>query len=275
MKPILKRGFPFWALLLLSACIREERSGCPTWLRLDLSSVPSQIEQIHLLFATETQEVIFQDTLYAGQWHQPYEIPLRKGWVLVAAFGNIRQMELQGNTYRIPTGKQADSVYTDFHRRELRHEQDQIILCPQKNFITVTLEVTGKQPDEPLPQLYFEGSADGYDLQGSVSSGQFHYRLGCRDAAKMTTQPSQTTTRHNSLYRGRIPRQKDDQLQLIVYLDPNTCYRFPIGSAMYQAGIDMSQDELPDWHFLLDLSLMTLTLETEDWIRMDPIEAIL
>ena len=264
MKKILKQGFPFWALLLLSSCICEDRSNCPSWLNLDFSAMSQQIESVHLIFQSE-KGIFFLDTLFPEEWQRPYEIPLKKGRISLAVFCNIQNMQLCNDAYLIPIGEQADPIHTDFQWLDLTHETETLHILPKKNHITLFMNLIGYHPEKETLEIIIQGTAQGYDLNGNVVLGSF-------SSTAQPTPLAHIVSDRLPEFSCRIPRQKDNKLELIVRVRDSITHRFPLGQAMMDAGLNMQQETLDDWHFTLDLSKLSLTLDIEDWIELNPYE---
>ena len=78
-------------VVFVQACIMEDRSNCPAYLTLDFSETPEKVSEIHLLIE-DSKGYLFKDTLPANEFGMPYGIPVRRGELHSAAFGNVSRM---------------------------------------------------------------------------------------------------------------------------------------------------------------------------------------
>ena len=225
--------FVMWmvGMLLLSSCsVKEDRSGCPCWMTIDLSKVAeSRRESPEMQRSTEYQMVTkspesrsnvaedivlrlrgnseedevdysyqVMETVKAGAGALEYEVP--RGSVGVSVIEIPGQAGYDEDEIRVPVGEQMDSLYGFFRMFYTRCES---VLCDvelHKEFCTVSFTL-GK-----------DGYTSPYDIEvwGNVAG------VSAWDLMPVKGDFRYAPVQENGVYRVRVPRQVDNSLELVM-----------------------------------------------------------
>lgn len=241
-------------VVFVQACIMEDRSNCPAYLTLDFSETPEKVSEIHL-FIEDSKGYLFKDTLPANKFGIPYEIPVRRGELHIAAFGNIDRM-MYDYGYRIHEGEDADSLYTCFISMACNDDLSFQHIIPVKNYIGLNIRIIGNISDSL--GITVESTSVGYGLSGEIIEGIF------RHSPNTTHLPSSEEAYFE--FFSRVLRQKDESLSVTVRGTSDTILaRVPLSAFLYDAGINMNDDALKDLYITLDIALSSIILSLESW----------
>ena len=278
--------FVMWmaGMLLLSSCsVKEDRSGCPCWMTVDLSDVAesrwklpkvqSCAEYQEVTNSLESRQHIAEsvvlrlrgnsdedevdysyqvtEAVRAGVGALEYEVPRGSVGVSAVAFGNEipGQAGYDGDEIRIPVGEQMDSLYGFF---KMYHTRCESVLCDvelHKEFCTVSFT------------LGEDGYTSPYDIEvwgnvAGVSAWDLMPVLGVFRYAPM---------QKNGVYQVRVPRQVDNSLELVMLEDSEIVDRLPLGEYIARSGYDWTAEDLADVNVVLDLEMQQVMITVSGW----------
>ena len=231
--------FVMWmaGMLLLSSCsVKEDRSGCPCWMTVDLSKVaesrwksPERQNSTEYQMATKSLEsrqhiaesVVLRlrgnsdedevdyafkitETVNTEVGALEYEVPRGSIGVSVIEMpdrvGHDGIAGYDGDKIRIPVGEQMDSLYGHFRMFYTRCES---VLCDvelHKEFCTVSFT------------LGDDGYVSPYDLEvwGNVAGVSAWDLMPLEGDFRFAPVPE------DGVYRVRVPRQVDNSLELVM-----------------------------------------------------------
>ncbi len=292
--------FVMWmaGMLLLSSCsVKEDRSGCPCWMTVDLSDVAeSRWKSPEVKSCTEYQEItkspesrqhiaesvllrlrgnsdedevdyyyqVTEEVRAAGALE--YEVPRGSVGVSVIEMpdrvGHDGIVGYDGDEIRIPVGEQMDSLYGYFRMFYTRCES---VLCDvelHKEFCTVSFT------------LGDEGYVSPYDLEvwGNVAGVSAWDLMPLEGDFRFTPSPE------DGVYRVRVPRQLDASLELVMLEMPDQAGhdggadnervvvdRLPLGEYIARSGYDWAAEDLADVHIALDMEKQQVMITVSDW----------
>ena len=278
--------FVMWmaGILLLSSCsVKEDRSGCPCWMTVDLSKVAesrwksperqSSTEYQMVTKSLESRQHIAESVVlrlrgnsdedevdYAFKMTETvntevgaleYEVPRGSVGVSAVALGNEipGQAGYDGDKIRIPVGEQMDSLYGFFRRFYTRCES---VLCDvelHKEFCTVSFT------------LGDDGYISPYDLEvwGNVAGVSAWDLMPLEGDFRFAPSPE------DGVYRVRVPRQFDASLELVMLEDSKIVDRLPLGEYIARSGYDWTAENLEDVHIALDLENQQVMITVSGW----------
>ena len=293
--------FVMWmaGMLLLSSCsVKEDRSGCPCWMTVDLSDVAeSRWKSPKVQSCTEYQEVTKSpesrqhiaesvvlrlrgnsDEDEVGYSYQvtetvkpdvgalEYEVPRGSVGVSAVALGNEIPGQAgydgiigyDGDEIRIPVGEQMDSLYGFF---KMYHTRCESVLCDvdlHKEFCTVSFT------------LGDEGYSSPYDIEvwGNVAG------VSAWDLMPVKGDFRYAPVQKNGVYQVRVPRQVDNSLKLVMLEIPDqvghdgervVVDRLPLGEYIARSGYDWSTEDLADVNIALDLEMQQVMISVSGW----------
>lgn len=247
------------SVLAAQSCILEDRTGCPTYLTLDLSSTPEEVGLIHLILEHE-DGITYRDTVYRDGFLSGYEIPVRKGRLSVAAFGNPAGM-VYDRGYTVPAGEQADSLYTCFFSAEYSSELSSDTVRVMRNFIGLHIRILGQTTDTDSLKICVESSSVGYDLHGNIITGAYSHSPAPRHL------PDSSGWYYE--YSSRLTRLAGENLSLTVSTVSSGAdvplIRMEIAEYIRQTGMSMDDDELGDVYVTVDFARASITVSPVDW----------
>ena len=280
--------FVMWmaGILLLSSCsVKEDRSGCPCWMTVDLSKVAesrwksperqSSTEYQMVTKSLESRQHIAESVVlrlrgnsdedevdYAFKMAETvntevgaleYEVP--RGSVGVSVIGMPDRVGhdgiagYDGDEIRIPVGEQMDSVYGFFRMFYTRCES---VLCDvelHKEFCTVSFT------------LGDDGYISPYDLEvwGNVAG------VSPWDLMPLEGDFRFAPSQEDGVYRVRVPRQVDNSLELVMLEDSEIVDRLPLGEYITRSGYDWAAEDLADGHIALDMEKHQVMITVSGW----------
>lgn len=255
--------------LLLSSCIKEDRSECPSYLTIDLSGTPDKVDSLYLILQYKNGQ-IFKDTIHNGDFRNDYEIAVPRGSATIAAYGNISMMKYD-NGYIVPYGYPADNVYTFFSEAEYLSDLSRDTITVAKNYMAIHVKVLGMVRASKGLTAEFIGSYTGYSIYGELISGEFYH------APESSHLPTETEDYY--VFYTRVPRHSPNSSLLLrlstQYTNietPDTLLEMSIQDKLLQAGISFSDPILQDLYLTIDHSHSTITISVDNFDSMDHVE---
>ena len=256
--------FVMWmaGMLLLSSCsVKEDRSGCPCWMTVEMPDLVGQDGRspvgagddgtVVLRLRGNSDEDAINYEYQVTEAVKPdvgaleYEVPRGSVGVSAVALGNEIPGQAgydgivgyDGDEIRIPVGEQMDSLYGFFRVFYTRCES---VLCDvelHKEFCTVSFT------------LGDDGYVSPYDLEvwGNVAGVSAWDLMPLEGDFRFTPSPE------DGVYRVRVPRQVDNSLELVMLEDSEIVDRLPLGEYIARSGYDWTAENMEDVHIALDL----------------------
>ena len=289
-------------ILLLSSCsVKEDRSGCPCWMTVDLSDVAesrwkspevqSNIEHQDVTKSPESRSNVAENVLvrlrgnsdedevdYSYQVTESvrvdaevleYEVPRGSVGVFVIKMpdrvGQDGIVGYDGDEIRIPVGEQMDSLYGYFRMFYTRCES---VLCDvelHKEFCTVSFTLGEDGYSSPY-RIEVWGNVAGVSAWDLMPvQGEFRYEHILK----------------NGVYQVRVPRQVDISLELVMLEIPGqvgydgeragddgervVVDRLPLGEYIARSGYDWTAEDLADVNVALDLEMQQVMITVSGW----------
>ncbi|HIZ88018.1 MAG TPA: hypothetical protein IAC03_07690 [Candidatus Coprenecus pullistercoris] len=252
-------------LCLVQSCIWEDRSGCPTYLRLDLSNIPDTISHINLAITGNGN--VMTDTVMSKDFNRSYEVRIKRGHTRIAAFGNTDRMTGDKEGLRIERGNDADNIYTCFISAVYDQDLSFDTLYLHKNNIGLHIRIFGEASDSL--NITVKSTSVGYGLDGRILTGEFLHHPS-------TTHYTPPEGKAYFEFFSRITRQSDESLSITVFSTSRTPAAVILLSGfLEEAGIDMTDEDLKDLFLTLDLSVPRLTISPESWDATDYTEILI
>ncbi len=262
-------AFVFCAALFLSSCILEERGSCPSYLTLDLSSTPDDVDSLYLILKYNDGR-LFRDTLYKEEMISNYEIAVPRGSAALAAYGNITNM-VYDNGYITSKGLPADNIYTYFSKVEYLTDLSSDTITVSKSSMAIHIKVLGsvKASEGLLAEIL--GSCTGYNNSGETVQGDFYH----------TPETLHIPTKEEEFYNflTRVTRHPSDS-PLILRLSTMhqdspewvALLEISIQEKLEQAGISMSDPDLQDLYLTIDHSRSAISISVDDFDSANHVE---
>ena len=284
--------FVMWmaGMLLLSSCsVKEDRSGCPCWMTVEMPDLVGQDGEkvgqdgrspvgagddgtivLRLRGNSDEDEVDYSyqvtESVRVDAEVLEYEVPRGSVGVSVIEMpdrvGYDGIVGHDGDEVRIPVGEQMDSLYGYFRMFYTRCES---VLCDvelHKEFCTVSFT------------LGDEGYVSPYDLEvwGNVAGVSAWDLMPLEGDFRFAPSPE------DGVYRVRVPRQLDASLELVMLEMPDqvghdgradnervVVDRLPLGEYIARSGYDWAAEDLADVHIALDMEKQQVMITVSDW----------
>ena len=274
--------FVMWmaGMLLLSSCsVKEDRSGCPCWMTVEMPDMVGhdggQVDNddcvvLRLRGNSDEDEVDYSyqvtESVRVDAEVLEYEVPRGSVGVSVIEMpdrvGYDGIVGYDGDEIRIPVGEQMDSLYGYFRMFYTRCES---VLCDvelHKEFCTVSFT------------LGDEGYVSPYDLEvwGNVAGVSAWDLMPLEGDFRFAPSPE------DGVYRVRVPRQLDASLELVMLEMPDQAGhdgradnervvvdRLPLGEYIARSGYDWAAEDLADVHIALDMEKQQVMITVSDW----------
>ena len=274
--------FVMWmaGMLLLSSCsVKEDRSGCPCWMTVEMPDMVGhdggQVDNddcvvLRLRGNSDEDEVDYSyqvtESVRVDAEVLEYEVPRGSVGVSVIEMpdrvGYDGIVGHDGDEVRIPVGEQMDSLYGYFRMFYTRCES---VLCDvelHKEFCTVSFT------------LGDEGYVSPYDLEvwGNVAGVSAWDLMPLEGDFRFAPSPE------DGVYRVRVPRQVDNSLELVMLEMPDQAGhdgradnervvvdRLPLGEYIARSGYDWAAEDLADVHIALDMEKQQVMITVSDW----------
>ena len=277
-------------MLLLSSCsVKEDRSGCPCWMTVEMPDLVGQDGEkvgqdgrspvgagddgtivLRLRGNSDEDEVDYSyqvtESVRVDAEVLEYEVPRGSVGVSVIEMpdrvGYDGIVGYDGDEIRIPVGEQMDSLYGYFRMFYTRCES---VLCDvelHKEFCTVSFT------------LGDEGYVSPYDLEvwGNVAGVSAWDLMPLEGDFRFAPSPK------DGVYRVRVPRQLDASLELVMLEMPDqvghdgradnervVVDRLPLGEYIARSGYDWAAEDLADVHIALDMEKQQVMITVSDW----------
>lgn len=238
-------------LLSYAGCnIKEDRSGCPCRLILDLSNVKIGGNDCLEIRAVSGTDVVCSEKIDSSS--------LGSEVVMYVPRTSLRLMALSGGEGMtdddglvIPLGRQCPQIYSWQSDVDAVGETCRDTVLMRKNHCVLSV-VFRHGEDEPMT-LSLRGEVCGYDRAGYPLEGQFLAAVE-KDLSVVVGCPQVV-----------LPRQQGGQLYLDVDDGDGHLKSFPLSEYMEAAGYDWSAPDLPDMIVTIDYVLTNISLIVDGW----------
>lgn len=247
-----------WMAVLSSCSVKEDRSGCPCLLTVDLSQTldveltpPSRWER-GLTLALFREELCFrQATLQYEEAEPEWECRVEKGEVGVVGLLGWDAGILTGIEIRYPEGCESDPLYVSSRTVPCFGETARTRLEMEKQFSNVTIEGL----DSFSAQLQVAAGCNGLNLMTRQAlEGSFRFSLSCDP---------------DGICRFRLPRQCSDEVKILVLdADGHLDNAIPLGTYMTEIGYDWNAPSLADVFIRIDYMTAFLSITVDDWTQV-------
>lgn len=245
---------------LVSCSVKENRGPCPCYLDVTVdASATEDGDCIVSVFTIGGGDLTLRDTLSSDA--PALELSLKKGHYSANALWGLSQCTLTDSLVVIPVGCECDSLYSSITPDvDATGETANINFARNKQFATLNLsfETEGEFPFG----VALRGNVDGYDLRTlAPHAGEFFVA-------------PESLNETNSLFRTRLPRQKDNSLVIVLQertqtastkvavTDPNI---IPLGEIIARTQYDWSAESLEDIDIRIDYVRAQITIHVCDW----------
>lgn len=261
-----KRAMAYAALAAIglsaaSCSVKEDRSGCPCLLSVDLRSAdithpgvthPDITVTVDAGGAPAVETVAVQDYLSYPFWERG--VPRRT--VTVSARSTVRGMDTEWPYATVGTGSQCDSLYAHASRVDCSGEEAHETAVLHKQFATLYIDMTGYGASRYPYGITVRGESDGISLETlSPHDGEFRFSPAAQGA-------------RGTRFICRIPRQ-GGRLLMDLTRDGTVMDTVDIGAEITRAGYSWHREDLDDIMLTVDHGTLAVSVSVLPWDRME------
>ncbi|MCR4565706.1 MAG: hypothetical protein K5651_06430 [Bacteroidales bacterium] len=242
--------------ILLTACsVKENRNHCPCHLLLDVSEVSTELFDSLDVALDEGNGRAQRFPLCLSLLPPgPVAVDVAKGRLslnVCAVENGAVWLSSIGDVMEIPQGEQCPPLFLHTALLDARVEELTETVILHKSFCSLHIQMDGTDPSQPYPfSLQVRGDVDGFDANGRPKDGLFN-------PYAYPTADGQCTV--------RVPRQKDDTLELLMCEDEVPMAIFALGEYLKAGGYDWTAPDLADVSVRIDCARLTIRLKIEKW----------
>ena len=249
------------ALISAAACsIKEDRSPCPCWLDIDITSCSGHTEEVTV--AGWSQDNLFCEKVAVADYPDAYEATVSRGMVTSTAFCGLDNSTLEGSRIIIPEGSQSDpirahSVLVDCTGESAR---DRVELYRQ--YATVHLSMKGGDDSSGQYDARVIGDICGIDIVDlSPVAGSFTH-LPEKDS--------------DGTWIFRLPRQNEDtRIRAELIRDGVVVDELPLHEWIRQTGYSWLERDLKDIYIGVDYGQGKIAITIQGWAEGETLDIIL
>ena len=255
-RPGVRLGVALLLTILLTACsVKENRNHCPCHLLLDVSKVSTELFDSLDVALDEGNGRAQRFPLCLSLLPPgPVAVDVAKGRLslnVCAVENGAVWLSSIGDVMEIPQGEQCPPLFLHTALLDARVEELTETVILHKSFCSLHIQMDGTDPSQPYPfSLQVRGDVDGFDANGRPKDGLFN-------PYAYPTADGQCTV--------RVPRQKDDTLELLMCEDEVPLATFALGEYLKAGGYDWTAPDLADVSVRIDCARLTIRLKIEKW----------
>ena len=255
-RPGVRLGVALLLTILLTACsVKENRNHCPCHLLLDVSEVSTELFDSLDVALDEGNGRAQRFPLCLSLLPPgPVAVDVAKGRLslnVCAVENGAVWLSSIGDVMEIPQGEQCPPLFLHTALLDARVEELTETVVLHKSFCSLHIQMDGTDPSQPYPfSLQVRGDVDGFDANGRPKDGLFN-------PYAYPTADGQCTV--------RVPRQKDDTLELLMCEDEVPLATFALGEYLKAGGYDWTAPDLADVSVRIDCARLTIRLKIEKW----------
>lgn len=236
--------------LLLSCSVKEDRTGCPCILEIDMGGIEADEAAVLSIWGSR---LLSQETVLPLDFPEGYEKPVDKGYNTVSALCGKFNTSLDRQRFlTIPEGKDFDRIFAHVKNVECTGEYAFDTLNMTKQFCVLDLVMLNPGEDQYGYTLELESNTSAMDIF-SLSGIQGHFHC-CPEQIEEDT------------YRSVLPRQTDNSLMLTLYGKNHDAEKvLHIGEYINRSGYSWTTPSLDDITIRIDYASGQVTVTVRDW----------
>lgn len=253
------------SLTVLSCSVKEDRSGCPCLLTVDLSDpldtklVPSSAWSHDFVLAVFSSDSKFLKFKIRHEDATPeYDCTVRKGELLVTGLLGLDESKLSGSVLKYPEGKEADALYVYWEEMLCLGETARAVAKMNKQYSNISIK-----EDDTSGQFREEASLSKSVLVANSNSGGLDL-----DGCKPVIGRYRCTLRldEDGFFNFRMPRQPDHGISVNVCTSKGEVKDvIPLGKYLDDCGYGWDDESLKDVVILIDRCTATVSVSVEGW----------
>ena len=257
------------AAVFVSCSVKEDRTGCPCWLELDISGC-TQAEDVTI--GTISGETAFMEKVRPQDCSGIYAKEVKKGMLSLYSFSVAGDMSCKGKILTIPAGKDCAAIWAMKDNFPCEQETISRKLKLHKQFTDVKITFRGSEDQSLSSEIGDVTVKNGYKYV--VESD-----INGIDMEELTPYPGIFMKElifddwHSSSVR--LPRHKvDSNLKIRVYEHGNEVEVLPLDNWIRKTGFDWTAEDLGDVEVGIDYAKSQIEITVNDWEKGNSDEII-
>ena len=254
-------------LIVLSGCsVKEDRSGCPCVLMLDLSGLDADRFPSVVLSAVSDDGILFSTTFDGAGYEDLHQLMVPKKTRIISvtgvedeyvSFQDINGRE-DGFGLLVPYGSDCPPVHMFTGEVDVSGETDTVTVNLHKNHCKMRIKLTSESQTDF--EIEVKGNYCGYGIGGELISGSFSNIPEIGPDGKRTV---------------CLPRQGDSSLVMELVDEDGQVRNFAIGEYIAYTGYDWTEENLRDIDVTIDYIKTELVISVSDWGESISIDVVL
>ena len=234
--------------VFLACSVKEDRSGCPCRLMLDLSDVDTNVVKSLNLLVWSDDGLLGSDKIEADDFENTYVMKVSREKLRLNLWNGDYEGYDDFGEIRIPYGCECPQLYMQSMVADAVGETWFAKVRLGKNHCRLTVMMEGT---DAVPYSFtFKGNIAGYNAEGRPSQGEFACVAYPED--------------ERSSY-AMVPRQVDNSLMLEVDDGTRVVKTFALGEYIAATGYDWTQSDLKDITIVIDYSITYIKVSVSGW----------
>lgn len=235
------------SVIFCAGCsVKENRETCPCRLVLDFSEVDTAAVKSLDLFVRTESELVLNEFIRKEDISEDYFAYVPRTRLRCCVWSGREDALAEGLV--IPFGEECPPVYIHSSIVDAVGESVVETVIMRKNFCRMTLNVS-MTAQSPV-SLAVLGNIDGYEADGTPSSGDFMVRMHPEG---------------NNVFSVTLPRQLDDSLVMEMDMGDEVLKIFPIGYYIVESGYDWKAPDLEDITIDLEFAVTHISMIIQGW----------
>lgn len=252
MKYMNKLSSIMLSLLLLCSCsVKENRTSCPCWLKVFVSTCHQYCNDLTISTWGESQ--LFSDRIALGDHPNYYEKTVPKGFVRSVAYTGVKRGSIEDGRYLIERGNDADSLYSHSSMVDCRGEFATDTVRFHKQFARVFIKVEMEEGDNYPYEFIVRSNVCGMDMKDqSLIFGEFEKPFSVDEYGETVFS---------------LPRQEaeSDVLQIHMYRNGILIKTIPLAKQVREAGYSWLTKDLKDIYLGIDYAEAMVSISVQGW----------
>ncbi len=238
------------AMAAASCSVKEDRTPCPCWLDIDITSCAEHAREITL--AGWNGSRVFSEKVAVADYPDVYETTVTKGMVTSTAFCGLHESTLEGSRIRIPEGSESDQIRAHSVLVDCTGESAKDKVELYRQYATVHLSMKGEDAKVNPYGLRVIGDVSGIDITSlSPVAGAFQF------------EPKADS---DGTWIFRLPRQNEDtRIRAELLLDGVVVDQLSLHEWIRQTGYSWIERDLKEIYIGVDFGQGTVSVTIQGW----------
>lgn len=238
------------AITAASCSIKEDRTPCPCWLDIDITSCAEHTREVTV--AGWNGSRLFSEKVAVADYPDVYETVVDKGMVTSTAFCGLKESTMDGSRIIIPEGSESDQIRAHSALVDCTGESAKDKVELYRQYATVHLSMKGENAEVNPYDIRIIGDVCGIDITTlSPVAGSFLF------------EPKADS---EGTWIFRLPRQREDtKIRAELILEESVVDQLPLYEWIRQTGYSWIERDLKDIYIGVDFGQGTVSVIIQGW----------